>query len=98
MSSTTPSDSSPIADSWWNKVQSDTSQAVLPGKRFWTLNRAFQPGMQRYPAVTWTGDRQDCSHETVLSFTVAGQPYTACDMTAPDATVLVRQCESTALL
>ena len=23
-----------------------------------TINRAFTPGMQRFPAVTWTGDMQ----------------------------------------
>jgi alpha-glucosidase len=56
-----------------------------------TINRAYTPGMQRFPAVTWTGDRQDCAHATVLQFTVAGQLFTACDMTAPDADVLVRQ-------
>lgn len=54
--------------------------------------------MQRFPAVTWTGDRQDCAHKTVLTFTTAGQPYTACDMTAPDATVLVRQYQNAVFL
>lgn len=75
----------------WNQAEAQQFAEALPGTRFWSLNRAFQPGMQRNAAVTWTGDRQDCSHTAVLQFTVAGQLYTACDMTAPDATVLVRQ-------
>jgi alpha-glucosidase (family GH31 glycosyl hydrolase) len=83
---------------WWNAAQQLEYAQALPGQRFWTLNRAFQPGMQRFPAVTWTGDRQDCAHDTVLTFTTAGQPYTACDMTAPDATVLVRQYQNAVFL
>lgn len=76
---------------WWNAAQKAMVDAVLPGKRHFTINRSFQAGMQTFPAITWTGDRQDCSHATVLTFTVAGQLYTACDMTAPSASVLVRQ-------
>jgi alpha-glucosidase len=71
--------------------------AATPGKRFFTVNRAFQPGMQRFPATTWSGDDQDCSHEKVLGFAVAGQLYHECDMTSPDATVLVRQYQNAIL-
>jgi len=63
---------------------------VAPGTRFTTVNRAFQPGMQRFPAITWTGDRQECSHAALLDFTVKGQPYSTCDMASQDATTLVR--------
>ena len=73
------------------------SQA-LPNKRHFTINRSFQAGMQAFPAVSWTGDRQDCSHKTVLTFTTAGQLFTACDMTAPSATVLVRQYQNAVFL
>ena len=76
---------------WWNLAQQQMYATVRPNARFFTINRAFQPGMQRMPGVSWTGDRQDCSHVTVLTFTTAGQLYTACDMTAPNADVLVRQ-------
>lgn len=73
-------------------------EQVLPGKRHFTINRSFQAGMQSYPAISWTGDRQDCSHKTVLTFTTAGQLYTACDMTAPSASVLVRQYQNAVFL
>jgi len=84
--------------SWWNEAQQQMYAQALPNQRFFTLNRAFQPGMQKYAAVTWTGDRQDCSHATVLTFTTAGQLYTACDMTAPSATILVRQYQNAVFL
>jgi len=54
--------------------------------------------MQRHPAVSWTGDGQDCSHAKALAFTSAGQLYTACDMTSPSATVLVRQYQNAVFL
>jgi hypothetical protein len=56
-----------------------------------TINRAFTPGMQRFPAVTWTGDMQDCTHAKALDFAMWGQPYFTCDLTSPTATVLLRQ-------
>jgi len=56
-----------------------------------TINRAFTPGMQRFPAVTWTGDMQDCSHAKALDFAMWGQPWFTCDLTSPTATVLLRQ-------
>ena len=83
---------------WWGDAQAAMFAAVRPGERMTSLNRAFQPGMQRNAAITWTGDRQDCRHATVLHFTTSGQPYTACDMTAPDATVLVRQYQNAVFL
>ena len=50
--------------------------------------------MQRFPATTWTGDPQDCSHETMLRFSMYGQPYHECDMTSEDPTNLVRQYQN----
>ena len=82
---------------WWNDAQVQVSANVRPGKRFFTVNRAFQPGMQVYAASTWTGDDQDCSHVKVLGFAAAGQPYHECDMTSPSATVLVRQYQNAIL-
>lgn len=76
---------------WWTQAQAAQFAAALPNARSWTINRSFQPGMQRNAAVSWTGDQQDCSHHKTLLFTTGGQPYTACDMTSPDASVLVRQ-------
>jgi alpha-glucosidase (family GH31 glycosyl hydrolase) len=82
---------------WWNAAQEKVAAHARPGKRFFTVNRAFQPGMQRYPATTWTGDDQDCSHAKVLGYAMAGQPYHECDMTSPTATVLVRQYQNAVL-
>jgi len=48
---------------YWNLAQQAQWAKARPNQRFFTINRAFTPGMQRYPATTWTGDRQDCSHE-----------------------------------
>jgi alpha-glucosidase (family GH31 glycosyl hydrolase) len=50
--------------------------------------------MQRFPAVTWTGDGQSCTHEELLRGVLNGAPYTSCDLTSPDATTLVRQYQS----
>ena len=83
--------------SWWNQAQVAVQAQARPGKRFFTVNRAFQPGMQRYAASTWTGDDQDCSHPKVLGYVAAGQPWHECDMTSPSATVLVRQYQNAIL-
>jgi alpha-glucosidase len=81
--------------SMWSAALAEVDNTVRGNDtRHFTVCRSFQPGMQRVSASSWTGDRQDCSHATVLTFTTAGQPYTACDMTSPDATVLVRQYQN----
>jgi alpha-glucosidase len=43
---------------YWNLAQQQQWKAVRPNERLFTINRAFQPGMQRFPAVTWSGDGQ----------------------------------------
>ena len=65
-----------------------------PNVRHFTINRAFQPGMQRFPAISWTGDGQSCTHEELLRGMMHGSPLTSCDLTSPDATTLVRQYQS----
>lgn len=79
---------------WWNAAQSQVAALATPGKRFFTVNRAFQPGMQRYPATVWSGDSQECSHIKTLGFVAVGQLYHECDLTSPSATVLVRQYQN----
>eukprot|EP00038_Savillea_parva_P031160 m.83348 g.83348 ORF g.83348 m.83348 type:complete len:913 (-) comp9532_c0_seq2:3272-6010(-) len=83
---------------YWNIAQQAQWAASKPNQRHFTINRAFQPGMQRFPAITWTGDGQDCSHVNILKFQMFGQLYSACDMTSPDATVLVRQYQNAVFL
>lgn len=83
---------------WWNQLQEAQWRQALPGQRHFTINRAFQPGMQRYAGTSWTGDGQDCSHKKTLSWSLYGQLYTSCDMTSPDATILVRQYQNAVFL
>ena len=79
---------------YWNLAQQAQWAKARPNQRFFTINRAFTPGMQRFPATTWTGDRQDCSHEVMLRFSMYGQPYHECDMTSTSPTDLVRQYQN----
>ena len=76
---------------YWNLAQRREVDKVDKNRRMFTLNRAFTSGMQNFPAVTWTGDMQDCSHAKALLFAQWGQPWFTCDLTSPSATVLLRQ-------
>ena len=78
----------------WNEAQATIQQATKPNTRHFTLNRAWSPGMQRFPATAWTGDGQSCTHEELLRATLHGCPLISCDLTSPDATTLVRQYQS----
>lgn len=63
-------------------------------RRTWSINRAFSLGMQRHGAATWSGDGQDCSHAMTVQMSLYGQALSCCDMTSPDATVLLRQYQN----
>jgi len=71
---------------WWN-VAEVASLDNSPGqKRFWSINRAFTPGMSRLGGiVTWTGDVPPSwdalqnTPGTVLNWALAGSPYVTCD-------------------
>jgi alpha-glucosidase len=78
----------------WNQAQADQYTINKPNTRHFTINRAWQPGMQRYPAISWTGDGQSCTHQELLRGMMNGCPLTSCDLTSPDATTLVRQYQS----
>ena len=78
----------------WNQAQADMFARNKPNVRHFTINRAYQPGMQRFPAISWTGDGQSCTHEELLRGMMNGSPLTSCDLTSPDATTLVRQYQS----
>lgn len=71
---------------WWNVAQSDQLRLMNPTKRFYSLNRAWSPGMARLGATVWTGDI-DPSWEDLrgtpgmmLNWVLAGAPYVACDI------------------
>jgi hypothetical protein len=78
----------------WNEAQAKQWSTNKPNTRHFTINRSWQPGMQRYPAISWTGDGQSCTHEELLRGMMNGCPLTSCDLTSPDATTLVRQYQS----
>eukprot|EP00931_Biecheleriopsis_adriatica_P084706 TRINITY_DN5867_c0_g1_i1.p1 TRINITY_DN5867_c0_g1~~TRINITY_DN5867_c0_g1_i1.p1 ORF type:complete len:756 (+),score=126.51 TRINITY_DN5867_c0_g1_i1:71-2338(+) len=69
----------------WNEAQLEAHRLHSPQKRFWSLNRAFTPGMSRLGATAWTGDvgaSWDSLYETpgtMLKWILAGAPYVACD-------------------
>lgn len=71
---------------YWNIAEMALFQQARPGQRFWSLNRAFHPGMQRFGAAVWTGDIH-ADWKTfartpgeMLSYSLAGMPYSACDI------------------
>ena len=37
----------------WNEAEAEMFRRYRPNVRHFTINRAHQPGMQRFPAVTW---------------------------------------------
>lgn len=70
----------------WNDAEIQALANVHPTARFWSLNRAFSPGLARTGAAAWTGDIhatwQDLQHTpaTLLNWSLAGMPYAACDI------------------
>ncbi len=72
--------------SYWNLSEVTLQKQVQPNGRFWSLNRSFIPGMQRFGAAVWTGDvRSDWktlarTPGELLSYGLSGMPYSACDI------------------
>jgi alpha-glucosidase len=71
---------------YWNQSEALAVSEANPSHRLWTLNRAFQPGLQRYGAAAWTGDigsnwRSLAETPTrLLNWSLAGMYYGACDI------------------
>jgi len=71
---------------YWNMAQQQALDAVHPQARFWTINRAFQPGLSRTGAAAWTGDIRASWNDlkrtptALLNWSVAGMPLGACDI------------------
>eukprot|EP00656_Telonema_subtile_P007115 TRINITY_DN1332_c0_g1_i3.p1 TRINITY_DN1332_c0_g1~~TRINITY_DN1332_c0_g1_i3.p1 ORF type:complete len:602 (+),score=90.45 TRINITY_DN1332_c0_g1_i3:282-2087(+) len=71
---------------WWNVAQELTLRKVSKNRRFFSINRAFTPGMARLGATTWTGDINPSWSDLastpgmVLNWGLSGAPYTACDI------------------
>ncbi len=70
---------------YWNLAEAALQQQVHPGKRFWSLNRSYTPGLQRLGAAVWTGDYDGTwqmlarQPGEILGYSLAGMPYTGCD-------------------
>ena len=74
---------------YWNQAQQQealprSSAEALSSTRRFTINRAFTPGMQRFPGIVWSGDGSDCSHRMALQFARAGASLITCDMRSND--------------
>ncbi len=72
--------------SFWNLAEVTLQRQVRPDGRFWSLNRSFIPGMQRFGAAVWTGDVESQwnilarTPGELLSIGLSGMPYSACDI------------------
>jgi alpha-glucosidase len=72
--------------SYWNLAEVDLLKQVDPTARFWSLNRSFGPGLQRFGAAAWTGDiRADWrtlvkTAGDLLSYGLSDMPYCTCDI------------------
>jgi alpha-glucosidase len=70
----------------WNEAEIAAFEKTDPGVRFWSLNRAYSPGMQRLGAAVWTGDvktgwnefKRTCTD--LLNYSIAGMPFCGCDI------------------
>jgi alpha-glucosidase len=71
---------------WWNVAQVEAVRAKNENKRFYSLNRAFSPGMARLGATVWTGDVAASwtglrrTPGMMLNWALGGAPYVACDI------------------
>jgi alpha-glucosidase len=72
--------------SYWNLAENELFHTVNPEQRFWSLNRSFDPGLQRFGAAAWTGDIASDwptlakTTGELLSYSLSGMPYDACDI------------------
>ena len=71
---------------WWNVAQADSLRQIDPTQRFYSINRAWSPGMARLGATVWTGDINPSWSDLastpamLLNWALAGAPYVACDI------------------
>mmetsp|Transcript_126746 Transcript_126746/g.405846 ORF Transcript_126746/g.405846 Transcript_126746/m.405846 type:complete len:773 (+) Transcript_126746:92-2410(+) len=71
---------------WWNVAQVQALRSKDKLKRFYSLNRAFTPGMARLGATAWTGDvdptweELDRTPGMMLNWVLAGAPHVGCDI------------------
>ena len=72
--------------SYWNLAEHELLRKAKPGMRFWSINRSFAPGLQRFGAATWSGDISSDwptlarTPGELLAYGLSGMPYSACDI------------------
>jgi alpha-glucosidase len=72
--------------SYWNLTEVALFKQVDPDARFWSLNRSFAPGLQRFGTAAWTGDITSGwgilarTPGELLSYSLSGMPYATCDI------------------
>jgi len=70
---------------YWNQAQAQTLAGFAPGKRLFTINRAFTPGLSRLGASVWTGDVTSTWLDLrrtpgyMLKWMLAGAAHVTCD-------------------
>jgi len=71
---------------WWCVAELEALRSKNATKRYYSLNRAWSPGMARLGAVVWTGDInpnwEDLRQQPgmMLNWGIGGAPYVACDI------------------
>jgi alpha-glucosidase len=80
---------------YWNLAQVDMLNRHEANLRHWSLNRSFEPGLQRLGGTAWTGDIRskwtvlEQTPASLLNWGLAGMPFSGCDIggfkTDPDA-------------
>jgi len=71
---------------WWNVAQLESLRMKSSSKRFFSINRAWSPGIARLGATVWTGDVNpswDDLQNTpgmLLNWGLGGAPYVTCDI------------------
>lgn len=71
---------------WWNVAQLESLRMTQGDSRFFSINRAWSPGMARIGATVWTGDINPTWDDLqgtpgmLLNWGLAGAPYVTCDI------------------
>jgi alpha-glucosidase len=77
---------------FWNMAQCEAEAKFRPNLRHWSLNRSFEPGLQRLGCAAWTGDIHSSwtmvekTPTSLLNWSLAGMPYSTCDIGGYDMT------------
>jgi alpha-glucosidase len=71
---------------WWNVAQLQSLRMKSENKRFFSINRAWSPGIARLGATVWTGDITPTWEDLystpgfLLNWGLGGAPYVTCDI------------------